>query len=127
MKKASAIFLSLLFLFSTGGVVINTHFCKMLNKSEKSLFTKKYCCDGMEEEDGCCHNETKVIKVTDNFSPSQSVKLTLPFFQFITPEHINNVLNIFNFNNTKIFYLNIRPPLLYQGVSLFVLYRSILI
>jgi hypothetical protein len=127
MKKASVIFLSLLFLLSTVGLTINTHFCSMLNKSETTVFTKKSCCAGKEEKGGCCHNETKIIKITDNYSPSQSINLS-PSFSFLAiPQFASNLLDVFTFNNTRTFYLNIRPPLLHQGVSLSVLYRSILI
>ena len=127
MKKVSAIFLSFLFLLSTIGLTINTHYCPMLNKSETSIFTKKSCCEGKEEKGGCCKNETKIVKITDNYSPSQSVNLA-PSFSFLTiPISANNLFDLTTFNNGHSFYLNIRPPLLHQGVSLPVLFRSILI
>lgn len=127
MKKASAIFLSLLFLTSTIGLTINTHYCPMLNKSEVFLFTKKSCCEGKEEKGGCCKNETKIVKITDNYSPSQSVKVTSSFSFLTILFSENKLFDITTFNNGHSSYLNIRPPLLHQGVSLPVLYRSILI
>lgn len=128
MKKLSIIFLSLLFLVSTVGLTINTHFCGRLHTSMIVLFSEKSCdCKNQKMPIGCCKNETKIVKIADDYSPSQSVNIVPSYSCLATPLFANNLFVFSASCNTFSFYLNIRPPLLHTAVSLPVLYRSILI
>lgn len=126
MKRVFSISFSLLFLLSTVGLTINTHFCPMLNKSEVSLFIKKSCCNGKEEKGGCCKNETKIIKITDNYSPSV---FSLDFFKtfniFLYPKFISHSFDL-DFLSSAIFSTHSPPPAL-KFPPIFILQHSFLI
>jgi hypothetical protein len=67
MKRLTAILLALIYISTTSGIVINTHYC-MGKIAEIALGASgSATCDtcGMENE-GCCHDDLQVIKLTDN-------------------------------------------------------------
>ena len=124
MKKGFTIFLTLLFFVSTVGLTINTHLCSMSKKASITFFIKKSCCGEKGEKDGCCHNKTRIVKITDTFSasPSLAINASLPYFllHFASIE-INSCWGF----SIPSFFSKVLPPLLYKGISIPVLYRSI--
>lgn len=75
MKKAASILFSLIFLASTLGMTINSHYCGMKLRSV-SLVEKSCCCKNKPaEKKGCCKNEVKYVKITDDYSPASGFQL----------------------------------------------------
>lgn len=62
MKKAGSIFILLIFLFSTVGVIASSYHCKMAMPANKS------CCKTTDK--GCCERNIKLLKITDHFISS---------------------------------------------------------
>jgi hypothetical protein len=70
LKKIAHIILSLLLLISTTGITITWHYCG--NALERIAINSeaKSCC----ENDGCCHNESTLYQVKDDFSAPESIQ-----------------------------------------------------
>ncbi|MGE0569284.1 MAG: hypothetical protein AB7O73_15200, partial [Bacteroidia bacterium] len=100
MKKAISILLAFVFLISSSGFSINRHYCGNKLKSTNIGFidNEKSCCGAKKMPEGCCKNETQVIKIKENFTPTQTV--TLPSTDFITV-FVLAFVEIFNFSLTE--------------------------
>ncbi len=64
LKRISHITLSLLLLVSTMGMTVSKHFCGGSLVSVSVLGDDDSCCD----MGNCCHNETQVYQVKEDFS-----------------------------------------------------------
>lgn len=64
LKKFSHIILSALLLISTMGLAISKHYCSGSFVSASVFQEAESCCG----ESDCCHNETSVYQVKDDFS-----------------------------------------------------------
>lgn len=64
LKKFSHIILSALLLISTIGLAISKHYCSGSFVSASVFQQAESCCG----ESDCCHNETSVYQVKDDFS-----------------------------------------------------------
>lgn len=73
MKKAVSIVMSLVFLISVMGMTINAHYCGTHLKSVGLI--KKACCCDAKQDNNCCKDEITYIKVNDNFSASNQIKI----------------------------------------------------
>lgn len=125
-KKVITILFIPLFLLTTGGVILNSHFCKMRGSSDISfgINPEKSCCGNKAMQSGCCKNEVKVIKITDDYSPSVKLKtekenlFTIIIFPSVIAEVIPRILfRVPNYHSP--------PP--HSHVRLHILYRSILV
>ncbi|MBS1932672.1 MAG: hypothetical protein JST96_01645 [Bacteroidetes bacterium] len=84
MKKLLSGIFSLLYFAVASGVAVNIHYCMghvstvdyVYNKNNSGTCGK---C-GMENKKGCCHNESKFIKLTDD---QQLVKADFSADQFV--------------------------------------------
>jgi hypothetical protein len=67
VKKAVIAILALLYIITTSGVVVNVHYCMGTVASVTYGHEAPESCGkcGMEEKDGCCHSELKVVKLDD--------------------------------------------------------------
>jgi hypothetical protein len=67
MKRLTAILLALIYISTTSGIVINTHYCmgKIAEIALGASGKAKCGTCGMENE-GCCHDDLQVLKLTDN-------------------------------------------------------------
>lgn len=115
LKKAVAIISTLIYFAVTTGVVVNLHYCMNSFDSAQLYATGTDVCGrcGMHTEDsnGCCHDELKVVKLTQDHTASQFV------FEFKSPEalpvSLNEFITDFNFQMVQQNdYLNHSPPLL---------------
>ncbi len=64
MKKLVSIFVSIVYLVLSTGVLINMHYCQ--GKIESiSIITNasKCCCVSMDYDDGCCSNEQLLVQL----------------------------------------------------------------
>lgn len=83
MKKGIAFILLVLYVAFSSGVIVNLHYC--MNKMDSMQFgatESDYCTKcGMHTEDsnGCCHDQVKILKVSDDQQVSASTfKFSLP-------------------------------------------------
>jgi hypothetical protein len=84
MKRLSAILLALVYIATTSGIVINTHYC-MGEIADVALgASNDATCDtcGMENE-GCCHDDLQVIRLTDNHNYT-AANFEIPVFEPIS-------------------------------------------
>ncbi len=67
MRKATIAILALLYIFTTSGVVVNSHYCMGALASVSYGHEEPESCGkcGMTEKDGCCHSELKLVKLDD--------------------------------------------------------------
>lgn len=90
MKHLILIFLLFLFLTTTTGIIISTHFCGGRAVVTQIAFpiTGDPCgCKG-EMPDGCCKNVVKFFKVDDSFVCKDSVPLiTLGYISLVPAVH----------------------------------------
>ncbi|MBI4929223.1 MAG: hypothetical protein HY841_00555 [Bacteroidetes bacterium] len=70
MKKVFSIFLTVIFLISAMGMTINSHFCGKKLSSVGILAQDCSCKKKSGMKKGCCKNEIKYVKITDDYSPS---------------------------------------------------------
>lgn len=87
MKRLTAIILALIYIAATSGLVINTHYC-MGEVAEIAFGTSDSAtCEtcGMENE-GCCHDDLQVIKLTENHHYT-SANFEIPVFEPISFRH----------------------------------------
>ncbi|MBI3503186.1 MAG: hypothetical protein HY063_15470 [Bacteroidetes bacterium] len=103
MKKIFSIFLSAIFLISAMGMTINSHFCGMKLQSV-SLMKQDCCCKKGTMPKGCCKNEIKYVKITDDYSPSSQFhieknNIAPVVLHFDFPSAINHLTSSIAFAN----------------------------
>lgn len=83
MKRVSTIFLLALYLVVTSGIVLNIHYC-MGEVSNIAIATdsKTSCSTCGMDNDGCCHDDVKLVKLSDSHQPSW---IQDDLFQFSIP------------------------------------------
>jgi hypothetical protein len=121
MRKICHIVISLALLLSTIGVSITRHYCEGKLVSVSLENTHKSCCG---EKCKSCHSDSFLVKVTDNFTVSQSncgpnlfrFCHTLEFLplqiSFISPVLTNRIL-----------YFPQSPPLIIHSEAFFQVFR----
>ena len=69
IKKAISVLLAFVFLLSSTGFSINKHFCGGKLKSTNVLLIQNHnsCCGTKKMPEGCCKNQTEVLKIKDNY------------------------------------------------------------
>jgi len=66
VRKATHIILILLLLLATSGITVSRHYCGSNPRSVSLITIPDPCCD----TDGCCHTDTEIFQVKDDFSIS---------------------------------------------------------
>jgi hypothetical protein len=87
VKRLSIAILALLYLGLTSGIVKNLHYCMgQLSNVEYGFDDHDLCgkC-GMEEKDGCCDTELKIVKVEDSHQWVKSGSIAKSSFAISTP------------------------------------------
>ena len=114
-RKILNISVVMLLLLATVGISVNIHFCNGELKNISLFKSSKSCCG-----EGCnsCHNEVKVIKITDNFIASDfqiepAKVLLLNLLAFHTSDIIYNT-NVSFYNQMRILY---PPPITFLNNS----------
>ena len=123
MKRLSAILLALIYIATTSGIVINTHYC-MGEIAEIALGASNDAkCDtcGMENE-GCCHDDQQVLKLTDNHNYI-AANLEIPAFESISFEPAEQDYLFISAEESASHILIHSPPLPVSRNILFCVYR----
>ncbi len=91
MQKIISLLFLVIFLASTTGVIVESHYCEMKKCKTENSVKKKCCSDKTEKHTkGCCKNEIKVIKISDNFRSVQHEKQFIPVaVSLLIPEYSN--------------------------------------
>jgi len=86
MKKFFLGILTFIYITVASGIVVNIHYCMGKLSEVDYGYSKNDKCGkcGMENKEGCCHNESKFLKITDD---QQLAKANLNISQ--TPAEIN--------------------------------------
>jgi hypothetical protein len=68
MKKLFVSILSILYLVVACGFAVNIHYCMDRVSTIDYSYNNSKTCDrcGMENKNGCCHSEFKIIKISDD-------------------------------------------------------------
>jgi hypothetical protein len=79
LKKLLAILVSVLYLTMTAGMVVSAHYC-MGDLADISIGhdTAEKCRDCGMDNNGCCHDEVKICRITDAHGPAASVAVNHP-------------------------------------------------
>jgi hypothetical protein len=115
VKKSITFILAFFYLAISSGVVINLHYC--MNKVDSVQYYGEgtdvcgKCGMHTNDANGCCHDEIKVVKLSDDHQPS-SVACALTG---LSPEFtIPSAFIIASFENpgTEEYFVNHSPPLI---------------
>ena len=123
MKRLTAILLALIYISTTSGIVINTHYC-MGKIAEIALGASGSAkCDtcGMENE-GCCHDDLQVIKLTDNHHFSV-IHFEVPSVSAMVPARTEGVEHERQAHIINGSLANHSPPIAVSRNVLFCVYR----
>lgn len=117
MKKPLAAILILLYLTASSGIVINSHYC-MKRLVSVDLFKEKAKVCGLcgmdmhNSNNGCCHDEVKVLKVVQDQVNNPVASLDIPSPEAIPVLHTDHLPALAGFNGAQKHYQNHSPPLL---------------
>jgi hypothetical protein len=123
MKRLTAILLALIYISTTSGIVINTHYC-MGKIAEIALGESgSATCDtcGMENE-GCCHDDLQVIKLADNHHYS-AIHFEVPDVYALVPSRTELVESEISVRISYGSLANHSPPIAVSRNVLFCVYR----
>lgn len=123
MKRFTAILLALIYLATTTGILINTHYCmgevSGVAFGQKNNATCGTC--GMDNE-GCCHDDLQVIKLTadQHFS---FISTDVPHAEALAADHQTEEQRSGLLFRQALKIRNHSPPLTYSRNTLFCVYR----
>ncbi len=94
MKRILAIILSFAYLLLASGVAMNIHYCMGHVINIDYRYKDSKVCDrcGMENKKGCCHNEFKIVRLTDD---QQTTKANIQLAQ------VQALIQVFDINLTQ--------------------------
>ena len=80
MRKTSAIYFLVLFLFANSGIAVNVHYCRGKFSSIKFFAngTEACKCGKKTMKPGCCKNVTTLIKAVDDLDKASSLAVICP-------------------------------------------------
>ncbi len=116
MKKIILSIVLLSYLVASSGVIVNFHYC-MNSLASTGIFepqSKKCGKCGMHtgDSDGCCRDESKMIKMENDQQPSSSFSYVLPSLSTLLAEPSDFIfVSIFN-TPSSTYFTNLSPPLL---------------
>jgi hypothetical protein len=96
VRKAVIAILAVLYIITTSGVVVNVHYCMGAVASVTYGQEMPESCGkcGMQEKDGCCHSELKVVKLDDVHQQAvkalpiaQVAELPVVYFEAAVADH----------------------------------------
>jgi hypothetical protein len=115
LKKLLATISTLIYFAVTSGIVINMHYCMDrldstgLYKAKTAICSK--CGMHVSDSNGCCHDEIKIVKLTNDHTVSQyNHEIKAPEAPAFSHSSLIADLNIELVQ--KVNYLNHSPPLL---------------
>jgi hypothetical protein len=97
VKKVFIAILALIYLGITTGLSVNLHYCMGKIASVEYGYKQTSACSvcGMENTDGCCHDELKIVKLNDSHQISKTnhdflkAPIAFPERTFVLSEHFS--------------------------------------
>ena len=78
LKRFFRIFIALLLLTSTVGISVSRHYCgEILSEIYLALSADSCCGESDKEPMGCCHTESEIFEIKDQFKFQQSFEYKL--------------------------------------------------
>lgn len=116
MKKTLSAILIILYLAATSGIVINSHYC-MKRLVSVNLFEKKakvcgLCGMDMHDNNGCCHDEVKVLKLVQDQVNNPVVSFEIPSLDAVPAGHSDFMVALVIKTGEQQHFQNHSPPLL---------------
>ena len=93
LKKILTISIAFLYLAMTAGMVVSAHYC-MGDLADVSLGhdTAEKCSDCGMDNNGCCHDDVKVFRITDAHGPASGLAINkISDVQAILPSSVSSV------------------------------------
>jgi hypothetical protein len=93
LKKLLTISIAFLYLAMTAGMVVSAHYC-MGDLADVSLGhdTAEKCSDCGMNNNGCCHDDVKVFRITDAHGPASGLAINkISDVQAILPSSVSSV------------------------------------
>lgn len=89
MKKILAVILAIVYLVSSAGATVHTHYCMGKAYSVDFVKTKDECSKcGMKSTKHCCNDVIKTIKLRDSHSAvTTAINVSVPFFAIVDKTH----------------------------------------
>lgn len=123
MKRLLAILLAAIYITTTSGIVISTHYCmgeiSAVALGQQDNNTCGTC--GMENE-GCCHDDLSVLKLTDNHQFSV-LSVDVPSFEAPVLHHMAPELDPWLSGSKPAQVSNNSPPLAFSRNTLYCVFR----
>ena len=137
MQKVVSIFLSILMLASSSGIVYAQHFCSGMEVISEITMGEKHLSCGMEDlestscdqkdsisKDNCCENHITQIQTDDNFAKASfEISFNKTFIASFVSAFVLNEVEITS--TKKTFFADYNPPPLEQDLN--ILYDTFLI
>jgi len=132
IRKIASVFLSVVILLATGGLVINKHYCggKLRSTQLYIVMDHKRCCGvadlpaGKQEcPEGCCHDKVEFYQLDEDFNLPATVVNHNVVIVFIKCFILDELFGSLDSHTAK--YLNYKPPLIELDIP--VLVQSFLI
>ena len=116
MKKLLAAISFLLYFAATSGIVINSHYC-MKRLVSVHLFEQKakvcgLCGMDMHENSGCCHDETKVLKLVQDQVKVPVTVYEIPAAKALVALPVDRITVPLVSGNSQRYFRHYSPPLL---------------
>ena len=123
MRKAMTIVLALIYLFTTSGIVISTHYCMGEVAGYALGHNNDHICGvcGMSNE-GCCHDDLSILKVNDDHQLVYSGIVLTPLDLHIPVEETYFSFSLPS-NKHVDFAQGPAPPLNYDRQAMFCVFR----
>jgi hypothetical protein len=96
MKKIAIIVTTVIYLFLSVGIRINTHYCGDKVSSVDFFFSSKNCCGLEEVAKKCCSDKVSYLKISDNQKDS-------PLFSFSAPDFSDILVPALDFSKIYLF------------------------
>ena len=126
MKRVTAIFLSLIILFSSLGLVISYHYCPYMGSSLSFNPIEESCCgEDNNMPEGCCKNDSKGIKIEGSYTATKNLQLQA--FDFPLINSIFSTIEVVPVLIENASFRYVEDPPFALLISIFILHESFLI
>ena len=116
MRKFSAILFLIVFTITTFGFVVNRHYCGSTLASVSLYFNGGCGCGDMDDNSNCCHNEEQIFQLDEDYQITTGENNINPIIVAVLHSCDVNYISDNYFYRAE--YLNYKPPLLFEDITL---------
>ena len=112
MKKLLLSLITAVYMLSASGMVWQVHYCMGEKVGIEFFHSKNEKCGkcGMEERGGCCHDEQKFFKLSQDHQPATLSASPEPEFKFIAPSYWIYCPMVASHSSALLHYNDASPP-----------------